>query len=110
MRIPVLCGMIDRRVLVNFRIDSTVLAAVLTAPFRPQTVHGYGIAGICLIRLRHIRPNFLPTFLGITSENAAHRIAVKWDSDDSVRSGVIVPHRDTSSSLNALAGGQIFPG
>jgi len=30
----------------------------------------------CLIRLKDIRPRFFPSFLGISSENAAHRIAV----------------------------------
>lgn len=110
MRIPAIRGIIDRRVLVNFRIDPDVLSRVLPAPFRPQLVKGYGIAGICLIRLRSIRPKFLPAFTGINSENAAHRIAVEWNEGDIVRSGVFVPRRDTSSMLNAFAGGRIFPG
>ena len=108
MRIPTIRGLIDRRVLVNFRVDPGVLARVCPSPFRPQIVNGFGIAGICLIRLKHIRPKCLPSFLGLSSENAAHRIAVEWDADDGTRGGVYVPRRDTSSFLNAFAGGRIF--
>lgn len=110
MRIPAIRGLIDRRVLVNFRVDPRVLSAVLPAPFRPQVVNGFGVAGICLIRLKHIRPRFLPAILGISSENAAHRIAVEWDAAGETHTGVFIPRRDTSSRLNALAGGRLFPG
>ncbi len=110
MKIPRIRGMIDRRILVNFRIDHDVLAKLLPQPFRPQVVHGHGMAGICLIRLKHVRPRGLPGFCGIASENAAHRIAVEWDDEGQTRTGVFIPRRDTSSMLNHLAGGRIFPG
>lgn len=110
MRIPVMRGIIDRRILANYRIDPDVLAQVLPAPFRPKLAHGYGIGGICLIRLKKVRPKFLPSWLGISSENAAHRIAVEWDNNAQVREGVYIPRRDTNSRLNALAGGRVFPG
>src|SRR5262249_192253 len=38
------------------------------------------------------------------------RIAVEWDQDGSTREGVFIPRRDTSSRLNVLAGGRLFPG
>lgn len=110
MRIPVIRGLIDRRILVNFRVDPDVLARVLPAPFRPKLVHGKGMAGVCLIRLKNIRPRFLPSFLGISSENAAHRIAVEWEQEGKTKEGVFIPRRDTSSRLNTLAGGRLFPG
>jgi hypothetical protein len=110
MRIPVIRGVIDRRILVNFRVDPGVLARVVPPPFRPKLVHGVGMAGVCLIRLKHIRPRPLPSFLGISSENAAHRIAVEWEQDGGLREGVFIPRRDTSSWLNTLAGGNLFPG
>ena len=110
MRIPAIRGIIDRRVLVNYRVDAKVLSCVCPPPFRPQIVNGFGIAGICLIRLKYIRPRFLPWFLGISSENAAHRVAVEWDSATGTQSGVYVARRDTSSLLNAFAGGRLFPG
>lgn len=106
MRIPAVKGVIARRILANYRVDPDVLRSVLPPPFRPQIVKGKGLAGICLIRLEHIRPKILPLPWGLSSENAAHRIAVEWDGGH----GVYIPRRDSSSTLNALAGGRVFPG
>lgn len=47
---------------------------------------------------------------GISSENGAHRMAVEWTENGTTKSGVYIPRRDTSSLLNSLAGGRIFPG
>jgi hypothetical protein len=110
MKIPVVRGVIDRRILVNYRVAPGTLAPLLPAPFRPKLHRGQGMVGICLIRLRDLRPRRLPRWLGIGSENAAHRTAVEWDEDGSVRSGVYVKRRDSSSWLNALLGGRLFPG
>lgn len=110
MRIPIIQGVIDRRILVNFRVDPDIIARILPAPFRPKLHNDHAIAGICLIRLRRIRPRLMPAMMGLSSENAAHRIAVEWDAPDGVREGVFIPRRDTSSRLNTLAGGRLFPG
>ena len=110
MRIPVIRGLIDRRILVNYRVKPDVLARLLPSPFRPKLVNGMGMAGVCLIRLKHIRPKFLPAFLGLSSENAAHRIAVEWDDNGETKQGVFVPRRDTSSRINTLLCGRLFPG
>lgn len=110
MRIPVIRGLIERRILVNYRVDPDILVGVLPNIFRPKLVNGMGMAGVCLIRLKHIRPWFLPAFTGVSSENAAHRIAVEWDENGETKEGVFVPRRDTSSRLNTLLGGRLFPG
>jgi Uncharacterized conserved protein (COG2071) len=110
MRIPVMRGIIDRRILVNYRVAPNVLAVRLPPPFRPKLVNGAGMAGICLIRLKQVRPRFVPGFLGIASENAAHRVAVEWDDHGTRREGVYVRRRDTNSRLNSLVGGRLFPG
>ena len=110
MRIPAIRGLIDRRILVNYRVDPRILEKILPAPFRPKLFNGAGMAGVCLIRLKHIRPRYLPSFFGISSENAAHRIAVEWEQDGHQREGVFIPRRDTSSRLNTLVGGRLFPG
>lgn len=68
------------------------------------------MAGVCLIRLKQIRPDGLPSCLGVSSENAAHRIAVEWDVDGATQEGVFISRRDTSSRLNAVVGGRLFPG
>lgn len=110
MRLPVMRGVIDRRILVNYRVDPAVLAPLLPPPFRPKIVRGFGLVGICLIRLKQLRPAFLPSWLGVSSENAAHRTAVEWDANGATRGGVYVRRRDTNSWLNTLAGGRLFPG
>lgn len=108
--LPVIRGVIKRRILVNFRVDARVLTQMLPAPFRPKQAGGFGMIGICLIALRHIRPAAIPFRLGLASENAAHRVAVEWSDNGAVREGVYIPRRDTSSVLQALAGGKVFPG
>lgn len=108
--LPVMRGVIQRRILVNFRCKPSVLADLLPKPFRPKLIDGWGMAGICLIRLGGMAPAFLPMNCGFTSENAAHRIAVEWDENGLTREGVFIPRRDTNALLNRLAGGTIFPG
>jgi uncharacterized protein YqjF (DUF2071 family) len=88
MKIPVIQGVIARRILVNYRVDPEVLARRLPAPFRPKLIDGVGIAGICLIRLEALRPRLVPARLGLASENAAHRIAVVWEEDGQPHEGV----------------------
>jgi len=111
MHLPVIRGLIDRRILVNYRVAPDALRRVLPEPFRPQLVGGVGIAGICLIRLVQVRPQFASLApLGLASENAAHRIAVEWDQGGEQREGVYIPRRDTSSHFNRLVGGRLFPG
>ena len=56
MRLPTIEGIIRRRILVNFRVDPQVIQSVLPSRFRPKLHQGQAIAGICLIRLEHIRP------------------------------------------------------
>ena len=108
--VPTIHGIIDRRILVNYRVNPDVIARVLPTPFRPKLVNGYAMAGICLIRLKRIRPRLFPLPWGIGSENAAHRIAVEWDVDGEAQDGVFIPRRDTDSVLNTWVGGRLFPG
>jgi hypothetical protein len=108
---PTIQGLIKRRILVNYRVQPEAMAAYLPAPFRPQLYQGWAIAGICLIRLENIRPKGLPAALGLNSENAAHRVAVTWDTaTGQAQNGVYIPRRDTDSCLNHWAGGRLFPG
>lgn len=110
MALPIMRGVIVRRILANYRVDRDVLAPLVPPPFRPQLVDGYGIAGLCLIRLQAIRPRAIAFPIGVSSENAAHRIAVEWDADGVRREGVFVLRRDTNAWLNTVVGGRLFPG
>lgn len=109
--LPVVKGLIARRILVNFRADPQVVQRHLPAPFRPKLHREQALVGVCLIRLEQIRPIFCPPQFGLASENAAHRIAVVWTDENGAEcEGVYIPRRDTSSVWSHLAGGRIFPG
>lgn len=110
MKIPTIHGYIERRILVNFTADPKAVEKIIPSPFRPKIYKDRAIVGICLIRLKHIKPKGFPDFIGVNSENGAHRIAVEWDENGVTKSGVYIPRRDTSLKLNALVGGRLFPG
>ncbi|MFS4096836.1 DUF2071 domain-containing protein [Streptomyces sp. AF1A] len=110
MKQPRLSSVVERRLLVNYRVSPDAAARLLPKPLRPQVVRGYAVAGICLLRLGQVRPVWTPKAFGLRSENAAHRIAVEWDGPDGVETGVYIPRRDTDSRLNVWAGGRLFPG
>lgn len=110
MRLPIIQGIIRRRILANFHVDPEVMQRQLPARFRPKLHAGAAVAGICLIRLENIRPKLIPELIGLNSENAAHRVAVLWDENGVTREGVFISRRDTNSQLNHLLGGRIFPG
>jgi Uncharacterized conserved protein (COG2071) len=102
-------SVIERRLLVNYRIDPDVAARLLPTLLRPQLVNGWAVAGICLIRLGRLKPSWVRGWAGMRTENAAHRIAVEWDAIGGRQSGVYIPRRDSNSVITALAGGRLFP-
>ena len=111
MRIPALEGVIRRRVLVNFRVHPAIIQRELPAPFHPKLVEGWAIAGVCLIRLEKLRPKGLPACVGLSSDGAAHRVAVTWtEPSGGLREGVYILRRETDSALIMFAGGRLFPG
>lgn len=110
MNIPTIRGIIDRRILINFVADPLYVKRIIPTPFRPKIYDGKAIVGICLIRLKNIRPKGFPAFVGVNSENGAHRIAVEWEENGKTKSGVYIPRRDTSLRLNTWVGGRLFPG
>jgi Uncharacterized conserved protein (COG2071) len=101
---------IERRLLVNYRIDPEFAATQLPAGFRPQLVSGWAVGGVCFIRLRGTRPHHAPGQFGLSSENVAHRFAVEHDDDQGTHVGVYVPRRDTNSLIASISGGKAFPG
>jgi hypothetical protein len=110
MRVPKLRGVIRRRMLINFRVEPDAMQRLLPKPFVPKLQGRWAVAGICLIRLEQIRPHFVPVPAGLSSENAAHRVAVRWVEGDEQREGVFIPRRDSDSRLNHWVGGRLFPG
>lgn len=108
---PVMAGVIERRLLVNYRADPEVVGRLLPAPLRPQLVNDAAVVGICLIRLGALRPQGFPGVAGMRTENAAHRIAVSWDDPRSgTRTGVYILQRHSRSRATVALGGRVFPG
>ena len=99
-------GKITHRILLNYKIDPEVMKNNLPSGFEPKLVNGYAIGGICQVSLSEMRPNGLPSIIGTSSHNAAHRIAVTCSQGE----GVFVTRRDTNSSLNTFSSGTFFPG
>lgn len=110
MKIPTIHGVIERRMLVNYIAEPSIVEKILPKPFRPKLFEGKAVVGICLIRLKDIKPKGLPDCIGINSENGAHRIAVEWNEGTEVKEGVYIPRRDTNLKINTLVGGRVFPG
>jgi uncharacterized protein YqjF (DUF2071 family) len=109
MRTPIFCGVIKRRFVLNYRADAKVVKRLLPAPFYPKLYHGYAIVGVCLVRLESLRPRGLPSWLGVNSENAVHRIASAWiDSKGISREGIYVARRDTDLWLSTILKGKLF--
>jgi hypothetical protein len=108
MKLPALNGTIDRRILINYRVKPEVVKSLLPSHLDPVVVNGYASAGICLLRLKSIGIKYSPSFLRITSENAAHRFLVTFEADGKRTKGVYIPRRDTDSMLNVIIAGKIF--
>jgi hypothetical protein len=108
--LPVLEGTIARRVLLNFRVDSDVARRLLPAPLKPVLQHGYAVAGVCLIAFEKLRPKCLPAAFGFSSENMAHRIAVRFPTENGRRDGVYIWRRETDHPFVHRFGGRLFPG
>lgn len=106
MELPVLDGIIDRRLLINYRVKPEVVKNLLPDGLEPLTINGYASAGICLLRLKHIGIKHTPRLLRINSENAAHRFLVH-DRNTNLY-GVYIPRRDTDSVMNVIVAGKLF--
>ena len=108
--LPTIQGVIARRMLLNFRADPDVVQRLLPAPLQVDQQRGHAIVGVCLIRLENLRPLGIPGPLGISSENMAHRVAIRYPASDGIHPGVFVWRRETDHRFVELLGGRLFPG
>lgn len=86
------------------------MRSTIPASLELNVQKGYAIVGVCLIGLEQIRPKGFPAAIGLTSENMAHRVAVRYPADGAKQDGVFVWRRDTDQRLVSLLGGRLFPG
>ena len=108
--LPLIQGMIARRILLNFRADPDVVQRLLPPPLEVDLQNGHAIVGVCLIRLENLRPQGVPAPLGLSCENMGHRVAIRYPTHEGIRPGVFVWRRETDQRLVELLGGRLFPG
>ena len=110
VRTPVLQGTIELRVLIVYRLDPSAVLDLIPAPFEAQLVNDFAVGAISLSRLRDVRAQGLPSWLGVSGEHATHSFAVQWTDQHRPAIGVFIPRRHTSSRLTAAFGDRLFPG
>ena len=108
--VEIIEGIIDRRILVNYRIDPSVLRRILPEPFEPRLIGDHALGGICLIRFKKMRPAGMPQILGTSSENGTHRFCVQWKDKGKLRTGIYVKRRFSNSRLHVFGSDRVFPG
>ena len=97
--------------LLNYRADAEIVQRLLPAPLEVDKQHGHAIVGICLIRLENsLRPQGVPSVLGVSTENMAHRVAIQYPANGGLRPGVFIWRRETDQRLIQMLGGRHFPG
>src|SRR5205085_6425976 len=102
--LPTLEGVIARRTLLNYWIDPEVVRPLVPKELELASIDGLAVAGTCLIRLEHLRPKHIPSAVGISSENMAHRIAIRYrpHGEDELRAGGVVWRRQTDRGMVKL--------
>ena len=98
MRFAPVRGVIERRLLVIYRLDPKVAKEVLPPPWQARLIGGYAVAGIALAHLGRLRPAGLPPVAGLARESVTHGIAVEWESSRSLHTGVFVTHHDSAGA------------
>jgi hypothetical protein len=97
-------GYIESRIMVNYKVELSVLRQRLPLPFRPRSIRGYGIAGFDLFRLAPVsrwqrRPSLL----------AVHRIEAEAHFENHRVAGPYVLRCDVPPGLRRRAFGSFFP-
>ena len=112
MKIPVMRGVIDQRILVNYRVDwPNVLARILLRPFRPKLVNGAGMAG-SVPDSPETHPAPAPALLpgiGLRERRTPHRCRVGPPGPTAGRC-VHPPAGHILSAEHRSSAGRLFPG
>lgn len=103
MKPPPFKGIIDRRILINYKVENNVLRRLLPSPFSPRLINGYGIAGVCLIRRKQLKINSFPSWMSVNTETALYRIAVTWEQYGKQHTGSYVLRKETDSLMQIFA-------
>jgi len=108
---PAVSGVVESRILVNFRVGLDTLDTVLPEPFRGREVGetGVGIGTVCFTKVTKARPWFVPESLSVGFETATHRISAAVEGEGGTTFCVYVPQREVSSRFCSVVGGFLLP-
>jgi hypothetical protein len=101
--IPTLSATMRERFIVNYRMPVEALAGYLPAPWLgPQDINGFALASFCLLDLRDVVAEPLPSRLGVSMISCAPRYAVIDRSAVPPRPAVFVTERYTNSAFGSF--------
>lgn len=108
---PAIHGVVDHRVLVNYRVDPEDLDTALPGPFRGREVgeSGKGIGTVCLTKIENARPKFAPESVGVSVRSVTHRIYAEMETARGNRFCAYAPVRGVSSRFCAVVGRRALP-
>lgn len=106
---PAVRGVVQSRILVNYRVGLDALDTVLAEPFRAREVGetGKGLGTVCITTVEDARPEFVPVSVGVSIEMATHRVYAKVEGGG--EHCVYVPWRGVSSGFQAFLLGSLLP-
>jgi len=106
---PGVRGVVERRMLVNYRVDLGKLDTALPGPFRGREVGETrkGIGTVCLTKVEKARPKFAPERAGLSVRSVTHRVPAEIEGEG--RFCAYVPLRGVSSRLCASVGSHALP-
>ncbi|HZH98117.1 MAG TPA: DUF2071 domain-containing protein [Fimbriimonadaceae bacterium] len=93
-------GRIERCWLFCFRVEPDRVRGLVPEPLELVTRGGWAFYNVVVSELSHMRPWFLPRFLGMSYTHVAYRLMVRWQAVE----GLYFLRSDVDSSLVAKAG------
>ncbi len=110
---PTIRGFVERRLLVNYRVDLETLDKALPAPFRAREVGDTreGMGSVCFTQVEDARPSLFPSGMGTTVEAVTHRVSaeLRLEGEPTAEHCFYVPQREVSSRLQAIVGRRLLP-
>lgn len=103
-------GLIDWKILINYKVELSVLQQYLPKPFFPRSIRGFGLVGIAVTKQKGVRSIGRPAPLGLNAMLVEHQAAVTWEDGGRLRHGLYIPRRDTSSLLQLMMGDRLSGG
>jgi hypothetical protein len=101
--IPTVSARMHERFIVNYRMPMEAMVGYLPAPWlRPQEIHGYALASFCMLDLRGVIAEPLPSRVGLSMVSCAPRFAVVDHSTNPPTPAVLVTERYTNSAFGSF--------